>query len=739
VKGNVADDAAAAAFARPDAHRLIVLAICVAAGTAATFAAAAPTARPAVDAVMRGLGVGLIVLVGSRAPWWLVGGAAGVALAIAGAPELMVAAAASLALAWAAGTRPIPPPALLAASMGISFNVMIRAQLGGFFGLSALIVGPLALVVLIGGLGGCSRRTRWLVAGAAGLIALFAVTAAASTAYAIYTVRHELSGGIRAAELGVAAMEAGDVEEAIEWFRVSAASLATAHEALDQPWTWPAAAVPVLAQHRDVSVTMTGAGATGAATVVDALARIDLDVLRLQDGQLDIDAVAALDEPLREARAALDALSAATAESRSPWLIGAASYQLDDFEQSTREHVASLDNALRAIDDAPAMLGANGPRRYLLLFTTPAESRGLGGFVGSYAELIADDGQLTLEAVGQARDLDTAALAAGARVHGHDEFLDQYGAFGFDTDGDGAVGDAAFRNLAMTPNFPWVGEIAADLYEQTTGRHVDGVIAVDPMVIQELLRYTGAIHLSSFDQDLNADNAFGFLLHDQYVLGAGDNDRREDALADAAAATFQAMLDGALPDPIKLSTDMGWLVEQRHLLFWSAHPAEQRLLASVHATGALPNLDGANGWAFTVSNGGGNKIDTYLQRRASFQTATDSDGRTTSTLRIELTNTAPDEGLPAYVIGNRRGLPPGTSRLYLSVYSPLGLAAATLDDQPLAMSAGTEQGWNVYSRFVDIPPGATVTLEVRLEGVVDDLDRVVTWEQPMASPLEVVG
>ncbi len=52
---------------------------------------------------------------------------------------------------------------------------------------------------------------------------------------------------------------------------------------------------------------------------------------------------------------------------------------LDDFDESIDEHLPSLDNALTAIGMAPDMLGADGPRRYLLLFTTPAESQGLGG------------------------------------------------------------------------------------------------------------------------------------------------------------------------------------------------------------------------------------------------------------------------------------------------------------------------------------------------------------------------
>ena len=61
----------------------------------------------------------------------------------------------------------------------------------------------------------------------------------------------------------------------------------------------------------------------------------------------------------------------------------------------------------------------------------------------------------------------------------------------------GDVGDAAFRNLTMTPNFPFVGEVASELYAQITGTSVDGVIAIDPFVLQALLRYTDGIQLTS--------------------------------------------------------------------------------------------------------------------------------------------------------------------------------------------------------------------------------------------------
>jgi hypothetical protein len=139
-----------------------------------------------------------------------------------------------------------------------------------------------------------------------------------------------------------------------------------------------------------------------------------------------------------------------------------------------------------------------------------------------------------------------------------------------------------------------------------------------------------------------------------------------------------------------------------------------------------------------VSNGGGNKIDHFLHRRARYESSTDSGGETTASLRVELTNNAPAEGYPAYVIGNRVGLPAGTNRLYVSFYSPLALTGATLDGQPTGLTVGEERGWNVYSRFVDIPPGATVAFDVRLAGTVTDPSKVVTWLQPMAAPLEEI-
>jgi Protein of unknown function (DUF4012) len=578
----------------PSAHvakGLLIVLIGAVAGLIATTADAAPTGHPLTDALLAGLGVALITIIGSQAPWWTLALAATTAAALN--PSLIVLGVVAGAIPLVVRTWRLDRPELLAVSAAITFNVLIRAGHERFFGLTAIVALLCAAVIYVTGIRHFPKRVQRAAWMGVGSTALFAVVAAAGTGYAVATARQSLSDGVRSAELGVAALEHDEFDEAAEWFRRSADQLQSANRQLDQPWVRPAAFVPVLAQHRDAVVDMSATGAAGAVTVADALERIDLDRLRVTNGRVDLYALAEIENPLGDVRTALDELQAATDDAQSPWLIPKATTVLDDFDESIAEHVPSLDNALAAVSMAPDMLGADGPRRYLVLFTTPSESRGVGGSIGSYAELTADDGVLTLTEAGRAADLDAAAHAAGARVTGPGGFLDQYGQFGYDGVG-GRVGDAAFRNLTMTAHYPWVGQIAASLYEQTTGRPVDGVIVADPFVIAGVLRYTGPVDLPSVGQELSTDNAVSYLLHDEYV-DAGDHEVGTDALAEAATATFEAVLSSDLPDPIQLATDFGPLVEQRRLLLWSAHQDEQDLLQHLEIDGAIPELRGGDG------------------------------------------------------------------------------------------------------------------------------------------------
>lgn len=707
------------------------VAIGVVAGVLAALGPAQPTGSGAVDAFLIVSGLTAVVVIGQRAPWWAVVVAAGTSTAIAIDPWPMLGGAVALGAALWVGRDARRHPVAQAAVVGLTGNVFAHSGLGGRLGLSAGVAVAALGLVFVTGLQRHATRVRRAVWGVVLGLAVLAGGFSAMLGYAVYRAKGDLSGGQRTAELGVVALENDDFDAAADWFRQSAELLDRANDRLGSVWTAPAALVPVVAQHRSAVVDLGQVGATGAHTVTAALDEIDLDSLRPQDGRIDVAALEALGGPLGRVEAALVELQRATDAARSPWLVPRAVAALDDFTESIDEHLPSLERALDAIALAPQMLGAGEPRDYLVLFTTPSEARGLGGMPGSYAELHAVDGALSLGEVGRVSELDGRARDAGAVVHGHDEFLAQYGRFGY----DGPVGNAAFRNLTMSPDFPTVASIAADLYAQTTGREMDGVVVVDAVVFATLLRYTGPIQLTTLPETLTTDNVTEFLLRGQYVAADGDTELRADALGEAASQTFHQLIGGALPEPIGLARDMGPLVADRRLMMWSAHAEEQALLLDSTAAGAMPALGGGNGWAVTVTNGSGNKIDSFLQGRASFAASTDGAGVTTSALQLELRNDAPAEGLPRYVIGNPLGLPNGTSRLYVSLYSATPLTSLRIDGAPTGVTLGQELGWHVASFYVEFAPGQARALEVHWAGEVVDPSRVVTFTQPLADPI----
>lgn len=715
----------------------LAVAVAFLAGGAAALAPPAPTGRPLVDALLVGTGIGVVTWAGASAPWWATVLAAGAAVAVAG--DLIVAAVALVALAagiWI-GLRRRNMPAWRAVSVGLSMNALAWGAVGGSLGLTAIVGVATALVVCVAGVRRRPRRIRrraWL---ACGVVATAAVVATLGFGLAASSSRSDLARGQRLAEDGIDLLDDGDFAGAAERFEEAATALASANDRLNAPWAAPAGLVPVVAQHRAAAERLSAGGAVAAAEVAAALHEIDPDRLELERGAIDLAAVEALEDPFARVHAALDRLSRDVAASQSPWLIDAVRDELDSLDERLTDNAPRLENARIAIDLAPSMLGRDEPRRYLVLFTTPAEARGLGGFPGNYLELTMDGGRIEMTDFGRTSTLEERGREAGVVLDGPEPLLARYGRF--IAPDDGQVGEAPLRNLTMAPHFPWVAEAAAELYSDVTGRDVHGVIAMDPFVVARLLRYTGEVPLTTMRYDLDASNAVDFLLREQYELASSQGERI-DALEEAAERTFRAMLAGSIPDPAVLARDLGPLVAERRLMVWTRDPAEQTLLRRARMLGELPHHGGAPAWGFTVTNAGGNKIDSFLERRAAYDVRTDeATGETTATLRVELTNTAPATGLPDYVIGNAVGLPPGTNRMLFTAYSSLPLTAATLDGHPLPVSPDVEASWNVYARFIEIPPGDTVRLQFDFAGRVDRLDEVVTWTQPLVLPLEPLG
>ncbi len=144
-----------------------------------------------------------------------------------------------------------------------------------------------------------------------------------------------------------------------------------ADEQLTKPWGRLAQGVPVVAQHYRAATEMSGAAADATRSIVNAVRDVDVDALKVEGGRINLTTVANLEEPFAELSAAIASLQSAVEDSDSQWLVSLVSDELQDLQDDLERNDVRLDNALTAVQLAPAMLGADGDRHYLVLFVTP--------------------------------------------------------------------------------------------------------------------------------------------------------------------------------------------------------------------------------------------------------------------------------------------------------------------------------------------------------------------------------
>jgi hypothetical protein len=149
-----------------------------------------------------------------------------------------------------------------------------------------------------------------------------------------------------------------------------------------------------------------------------------------------------------------------------------------------------------------------------------------------------------------------------------------------------------------------------------------------------------------------------------------------------------------------------------HLVLHSTRDHEQALFADLRVDGAMPPVHG-DALAVVTQNASGNKIDWFLRRSVHYDVTVNASGVEQAELTITLTNTAPTSGEPDYVIAGSGPdpTPPGTSRMIVSVYSPLGL-----DHSSIERDRERELGRSVYSGVVTVPAGETATIRLSLSG-----------------------
>ncbi len=712
------------------------LGILAIAAVSAGFGAAAgcrPVGSSAADHVLTGLLAAVVVIAAATAsPKTLLVGSAIVAVAAGDSLALHLVGLAALAvtvLVQLLGRR----ERLLAALIGaVIVQAMLRLHWTSPTRGSAVVafVG-LALIILSGVLGAPapSRRIAFRVAWISGAIVIVAMLA---SIYAVTHSRTLLTTGEAEARAAVDAARSGDRKGAARQFAIAQRRFEEAGNDLGSWLTWPARQLPLVGPQLRVLDQVATLGARTIPVARAGITKVNLDRLRMVNGRLDLDAIASYKPVFDEVVDRTGAARKELARISRMWLVPQLTNPLEKFATTLAKADYSAHTGADTVALAPSLLGADGPRNYLLAIVTPAEARGGGGLMANYGVLRIADGRLHLAKVGRGPDLNAPGVHP-KHLSGPPDYLARYAKF---------EPAESWENVTMSPDFPSVANVMAQLYPQSGGIPIDGVIRLDPVALSGLLSLTGPVHVPGLPITLDSDNVVNFLLRDEYVL-ITDNKLRSNLLGDVARAAFDRLTTGKSPGPARFGRALSPAISTGNFALWFRDARSQALVRRIGADAAMPENQG-DSFGLTVQNGGGNKIDEYLQRTVDYRTTITPTGAVQVHAVISLHNGAPATGLPKYVIGNpansSNAPPDGTNRLYLSMYSALALERATLDGRPFALLAEGELRRNVYSAFLDIPSRGTRTIELDLGGSVNLANGHFRFDyipQPLPLPDEV--
>jgi hypothetical protein len=550
------------------------------------------------------------------------------------------------------------------------------------------------------------RRTRRVVLGlvAAGLVAvvawvgwlaLDAVRARAelqSAAADVAALRAQVLGGDRsAAETTLASLQD---------------HAATAHDRTHGPhWTLAGALPRVGASVRAVqtiSDVVDDLAVEALPALMDATALVDPASLAPVDGRVDLSPLVAAAPQVVAADAAVQRSLAAVRAIDAGAVVPVVATQVTALDGQLADVAMTTATAARAVQLLPPMLGADGPRQYLLLVQNNAELRATGGIPGSVVLLRADDGAVDVveqRSGGSLGDLAAPVLPLSTA---------EQALFGEDLAAD-------MRDVTFTPDFPRSGEIARAIWQQEVGDRVDGVLSIDPGALAHVLGATGPVSLPG-GQQLTAENAVRMLLNTVY-LEIEDPQAQDAFFAATAGTVFDAVVSGR-GDSAAAVDALAQGAREGRLMMWSAHEDEQALLAGTVLSGELRGVQGESPVVGVYFNDViAAKMGFYLRSDVAVAT-TDcrADGSQALTVAVSLTSTAPADraDLPRYVSGTARAdVPAGDIRTNVLLYAPTGgyIEDARLDGAQLAGLSQSHGGSAVLGGTVQLAPGRQAILE----------------------------
>lgn len=483
------------------------------------------------------------------------------------------------------------------------------------------------------------RRRRWLWIGLPVLLIVLAVLAfglwlALGLKSAARDVKAHATDTQNALQAFKTALTAGDQQAADQQLASARTSLAAASVAADRQQVRIAGHLPMgsTAVH-DLDHLLTAAGLVVAAG--DKVSGIygdfsGADSTLFRDNQVDlpslnnaIEATGTIDGQMARAEKELTAVKGTVPGTSS--VLDARDSALKQVKD-LRKQIADLRPILQVVPDA---VGATQPKRYMVALMNPAEMHASGGIPLNVVVLQFTKGKMTTVQQGS-----TAQLTARDGQENAPAFWPR-------TRGNPYRGIQRFANANQNPDFPVSGEEMRRGWKSSTGKGINGVIALDVTALQDLMTVTGPIKTEGYGT-ITPDNLVQKLLVDAYTdFSADQNDRRE--LNNQVVSTMLSQLTSG-GQLIGKGKALAKAVPARHLMTYFQDPKVQQLVVDKKLAGALSTPSTGDYLAAYTQNENGSKLDVFQQRTLEISADVRADGSASVTQTMTLKNNVSAKG-----------------------------------------------------------------------------------------------
>jgi len=297
-----------------------------------------------------------------------------------------------------------------------------------------------------------------------------------------------------------------------------------------------------------------------------------------------------------------------------------------------------LKNADSALTFAQPFLGSNGPRKYFVAGLNNSEMRDQG-MVLSWAILKVDGGHFEMS---KASTVGTISLRKPAVALTDEGTKTVFGPL---------EPTRIWQSVNAVADFRTSSQWMMAMYAAARGERVDGVLGIDVVTLQNILRVTGSVRIPNTKPAINSTNVARLILHDLYVkYPAGSQQQgRRDEISSIAQAAVTKMKSGGF-DSARLIKALAQSTGGRHLLFYDSDPTNEANIIKFGASGALVSPNG-NIIHTSIQSGVAAKLDWYMHETLKYDISVTSDGTAFITTTISLQNTAPRNAKPSYAFG----------------------------------------------------------------------------------------